>query len=508
MKKEKKIKNLGKKGRFNVYSSSGSSDWNEGIIINNELEYELSYLNNLIRMKMDLKEGETLTPTDLGMLKKIQTRIDEKKSILGEHLQTDNKLGILTKFLPELDILHQKEGSLMKKEAISELVTQKDSLSKRFRFKFKILILGDYDSVYSYASQAFGEFGEDKGDYSEWYKEMKCVKDYCDLEIDAITSISADYNEIIPMTDGIIYLINPLIKEEFEIFELFLPIIYSVKIDIPMIIIFYDQNGILPISVNELLEDFWVKYPNLEAFVNLFPKNFYQTLQALCLAMINDDAPLNIDNAWMRFPIFVRMANIYFNNGNYHRAAQALRKIAAIAKVYNRVEYLIVSEKAAFLYSKINLYLEASKILEDIDKRKSLNFKKMYAENMIREGNIYFNKKEYELAANQYEEAAHWSEQELVEKTMIDMAYKLAINSWISASKFENAFRILDNFPHNMKVLILNEIAEKIGAVIDYLIINNKSVRAKEQLNKAMEYYMKEELVALSNKFRRKLKKN
>ena len=91
---------------------------------------------------------------------------------------------------------------------------------------------------------------------------------------------------------------------------------------------------------------------------------------------------------------------------------------------------------------------------------------------------------------------------------MIDMAYKLAINSWISASKFENAFRILDNFPHNMKVLILNEIAEKIGAVIDYLIINNKSVRAKEQLNKAMEYYMKEELVALSNKFRRKLKKN
>ena len=337
---------------------------------------------------------------------------------------------------------------------------------------------------------------------------MKCVKDYCDLEIDAITSISADYNEIIPMTDGIIYLINPLIKEEFEIFELFLPIIYSVKIDIPMIIIFYDQNGILPISVNELLEDFWVKYPNLEAFVNLFPKNFYQTLQALCLAMINDDASLNIDNAWMRFPIFVRMANIYFNNGNYHRAAQALRKIAAIAKVYNRVEYLIVSEKAAFLYSKINLYLEASKILEDIDKRKSLNFKKMYAENMIREGNIYFNKKEYELAANQYEEAAHWSEQELVEKTMIDMAYKLAINSWISASKFENAFRILDNFPHNMKVLILNEIAEKIGAVIDYLIINNKSVRAKEQLNKAMEYYMKEELVALSNKFRRKLKKN
>lgn len=509
MKKEKKITSLTKKGRYNVYSSSGSSHWNKGINLNNELEYELSYLNNLIRMKLDLKEGETLTPTDLVMLKKIQTRIDEKKSVLGDQLQVDNKLGILTKFLPDLDILHQKEASLMKKEAITEPVTtQKDSLSKGFRFMFKILILGDYDTINSYASQAFGELGEDKGNYFKWYKEIKCINDYCDLEITAITSISADYNEMIPMAEGIIYFINPLMKEEFEIFELILPIIYSVKMDIPMIIVFYDQNGVLPISINELLENSWIKYPNLEAFVNLSPKNFYQALQSLCLAMINGDPPLNIDNAWMRFPIFIRMANIYFNNGNYHHAAQALKKIAFIGKIYNKMEYLIVSEKAAFLYSKINLYLEASKILEDIDRSKSLNFKKMYPENLIREGNLYFNRQEFENAARQYERAGEWSSIEQLENTIIDDAFRLAIISWISACEFENAFRIINKFPPKKKIMLLNEMAEKIEITIDYLTTNHKSVKAKQLLNMAIEYYKKEELVALSNKFKHKQKEN
>jgi len=504
LKKEKKVTTLGKEGRYNIYSSSGSSERDKGININNELEYELSYLDNLIRMKLDLKEGETLTPTDLSMLKKIQTRIDEKKSRLGEQLQSDNKLGILNKFLPDLDIFYQKETSLISKKVKPDTVKQKGSLSKGFSFMFKVLILGDYDAIYSYASQAFGDFGEDKGYYSEWYKEMKCMKDYCGLEIKAITSISADYNEMIPMADGIIYFINPLKKEEFEIFELILPIIYSVKMEIPMIILFYDQNGILPISANELLENFWYKYPTLEAFVNLTPKNFYQVLQSLCLAMINGEAPLNIDNAWMRFPIFVQMANIYFNNGNYHQAAQALRKIASIAKIYNRAEYLVVSEKAAFLYSKINLYLEASKILEDIDKRKSINYKKMHADNMIREGNIYFNKQEYENAAKQYERAGEWASIEQLENSLIDDAFKLAINSWISAYEFKNAFNVLNKFSHKRKIMLLNEMAEKIRIVIDYLNMNHKSAKAKELLDIAMEYYKKEELVALSNKFKSK----
>ena len=227
-------------------------------------------------------------------------------------------------------------------------------------FFFKILILGDPETIHFYASRAFGEPGEDKETYFEWYKEVKTLEATCDLEIDAITSISADLDDIIPIVDGIIYFLNPLIKEEYELLEMVLPDIFSVKRDIPTIVIFYDQNGILPISVNELLTNVWVNYPSLEAFANLNPKDFHQALQSLCLAMINGETPLNIENAWMRFPIFIQMANVYFKDKNYYYAAQAVRKAALIAEIYNKEEYFIITDQAAYLYSKINLYLEAS----------------------------------------------------------------------------------------------------------------------------------------------------
>ncbi|MHA1884034.1 MAG: hypothetical protein ACW96S_03195 [Promethearchaeota archaeon] len=261
------------------------------------------------------------------------------------------------------------------------------------RYIFKVLILGrDPDLIHFYASSAFGELGEDKGTYFEWYKEIKIFEDVCDLEIDAITDISADLDDIIPTEDGIIYFLNPLIKEDFELFEMVIPDIFSVKRDIPTIIIFYDENGILPISINDLLVNIWVNYPSLEAFVNLNPREFHQALQALALAMKNGETPLNIENAWMRFPIFIQMANVYFNNKNYYYAAEAVRKAALIAEIYGKEEYYIISDQAANLYSKINLYLEASQIIEPIDKEKARNFKKLYAEAMIREGNISFNK--------------------------------------------------------------------------------------------------------------------
>ena len=300
------------------------------------------------------------------------------------------------------------------------------------KYYFSVLILGsEADTTHFYVSQAFGEPGEDQETHFKWYKEIKVFDDVCDLEIDAITSISADLDELIPMVDGIIYFLNPINEEESELFEMILPDIFSAKHDIPTIVMFYDQNGTLPIPVNDLLQHIWVNFPSLEAFANLTPQNFHQALQSLCLAMINGDTPLNIENAWMRFPIFIQMANIYFNNQNYYYAAQAIKKAALIAEIYNKEEYFIICEQAAYLYSKINLYLEASKILEKVDKSKSLNFKKLYADSMIREGNLAFNKNEFERAAKNYEQAAQWSSIELLDKTFINEAFKLAINSWI-----------------------------------------------------------------------------
>ena len=363
------------------------------------------------------------------------------------------------------------------------------------RYIFKVLLLGrDPDLIHFYASSAFGEPGEDKGTYFEWYKEIKIFEDVCDLEIDAITDISADLDDIIPTEDGIIYFLNPLIAEDYELFEMVLPDIFSVKRDIPTIIIFYDQNGILPISVNDLLTNIWVNYPSLEAFVNLNPSEFHQALQSLGLAMKNVETPLNIENAWMRFPIFIQMANVYFNNKNYYYAAQAVRKTALIAEIYNKEEYYIISDQAAYLYSKINLYLEASQILEKIDKKKSRNFKKLYAEAMIREGNISFNRVEYEAAAKQYERAGQWSSIESLDKEIVDEAFKLAINSWISACNLENAFKILDGLSHNESLTIMKEIIGKIGEAVTFLIGNNNFELAREQLYIAINKYQREAL--------------
>ncbi len=362
-------------------------------------------------------------------------------------------------------------------------------------FYFRTLLLGsNSETIHFYMSRAFGEPGEDKDTYVSWYKEVKVLDNKCDLEIDALISISADLDEIIPMVDGIIYFINPMNPEESELFEMILPDIFSVKRDIPTIIVFYDQDGILPISVNDLLTQIWVNFPSLEAYVNLSPSEFHQALQSLCLAMIDGDAPLNIENAWMRFPIFIQMANIYFNNRNYFYAAQAIRKAAQIADIYNKEEFFIISEQAAYLYSKMNLYLEASEILEKVDKRKSTNFKKLYAEAIIREGNLFFKRNEYERAARSYERAAQWSSIELLDRKLIHETFRLAINSWISACRVEEAFRILQSLPHKGVLIILREVSDKICGSADYLVSINNFESAKEQLYIAVRRYQREDL--------------
>lgn len=344
------------------------------------------------------------------------------------------------------------------------------------RYIFKILLLGlDGEAISFYALRAFGEEVENKGAYLEWYKEVKAFEDICDLEVDAITDvINADFDEIIPTVDGIIYFLNPLKKEEFDYFDIILPIVKSVKRNIPIILMYYDQQGIFPLSINELLESLWFKYLEVEAFVNLPPREFHQVLQCLCVAMITGISPLNIENAWMRFPIYIQLANIFFKKAKkefkpefYFFAAQAIKKAAIIADILNKEEFYIMCEQAAFLYSKVKLYLDASQILQNVDKRKSENFKKLYADSMVLEGNKLFNKRQYDLAARQYLAAAQWSSIELKDNDLRDESFLLAINSWISACKVENAFKITNSLPHEKTLLILSEIPQKIIAMAD-----------------------------------------
>ena len=373
------------------------------------------------------------------------------------------------------------------------------------RYIFKILLLGlDGEAISFFALRALGEEGENKEAYLEWYKEVNAFEDICDLEINAITDITNtdfDFEEMLGTVDGIIYFVNPMNKEEIEIFDSILHDIRSIKRNIPIILMYYDQQGILPLSINELLEKTWFEYLDIEAFVNLQPREFHQALQCLCLAIINGTDPLAIENAWMRFPIYIQLANIYFKKAEkeskpeyYFYSAQAIKKAAMIADIFNKEEYFIICEQAAFLYSKVNMYLEASKILQPVDKKKADNSKRLYAESMVLEGNKLFNKRKYAQAAKQYLAAARWAAIEIRDSNLMDESFKLAINSYISACRVENAFKILDNLPHEQSLSILREIAEKIIQAADYLIKEKKFVAARDQLYQAISVYQQEGL--------------
>ena len=374
------------------------------------------------------------------------------------------------------------------------------------RYIFKILVLGgEPDRILKYLMKVFQEEGEDRETFYEWFKELKVLDDICDLEVDIITDLlSADFDEIIPSVDGIIYFLNPLNIQEFDFFEMVIPIIDKAKRDIPTIINFYDHDGILPLSTITLLESIWYTFPNLEAFVNIPPSEFKQILQCLCYSMLMGDAPLNIENAWMRYPIFIKKANQYFSEQNYYYSAESIKQASVIAEIYKKEGFLIFCEQAAYLYSKVSLYLEASKILKAADRRKAKNFKKLYAEAMLREGNKLFNKKDFEFAARQYESAAQWASMELKDKDFIQESFKLAINSWISACKCQTAFKILERLPHEDVTGVLNEVSDKVVAAADYLKSVNQLETAKRQLYIAINTYQKEGLFDNLNKFTRK----
>ncbi len=350
------------------------------------------------------------------------------------------------------------------------------------RYIFRILILGSPELALPYITSALQDEGEDKGSYMEWFKEIAVLQNKCDLEINVITDLTADFDEIIPSVDGIIYFLDPLEKGEIDLFNMTYEIIENVRHEIPTILFYYPKRGILSLSTIDLLKATWIKYPDLEAYVNHPPYQFHQTLQCLSSAMISGDSPLNLENAWFRFPVYVSLINDFYNNAKYYEAAKAAKKAALIAELFERDDYYIISEQAAYLYSKLNLFLEASKILQNIDEIAANNFKKLYVESMIREGNRLFNEKKYEMAAKQYENAAQWASIELKDRNLIVNSFKHAINSWISSLKFNKAFDILERLPHDDIDPTLIEISNKVIAAADYLISEEKLKKAREQL--------------------------
>ncbi len=370
---------------------------------------------------------------------------------------------------------------------------------------FRILVLGTPESSIPYIMNTGVEDGKDQEDIYECYKEIKVFDNICNLEIDVVAKLTADFDEIIPNVDGIIYFLNPMEKREWDLFELLSEIISDVRRGIPIIIFFYSASRIITISSNILLEGVWKNYPTYESFINLPPNQFYKVLSTLTESMITSKIPINVENAWMRLSIFISQANTFYQESKYYESARAAECAARVANIYSMDDFFIYGEQASFLYSKAYRYLEASDVLEEIDHEKSLLFKRYYVENMIAYGNRLFNKNNFDEAAKQYETAGNWASIELEDKEIIQQAYKYAVYSWVSATKVENAFIICQKMNRKDKKDILNEITDKINASVDYLISINKLDTAKEQLYLSTNMYQKEGLFEDLEKIVKKL---
>jgi len=138
--------------------------------------------------------------------------------------------------------------------------------------------------------------------------------------------------------------------------------------------------------------------------------------------------------------------------------------------------------------------LEAAKILQIVDSKKSENFKRLYAESLIREGNKLFNKHTFDKAARQYEAAAQWAALEYEDVELTNEAFKLAINSWISSCKVEKAFKVIKNLSHELTQDILQDFLVKILEMVEFLIKEQKLIQARDQLRISVDVYQKRNL--------------
>ncbi|MEJ2277695.1 MAG: hypothetical protein P8Y70_08100 [Candidatus Lokiarchaeota archaeon] len=327
---------------------------------------------------------------------------------------------------------------------------------------FRILILGNPDIAIPYLTLSFNSIGEDKEKYIQWLEEIHVLDEDCDLEIDMITDMSLDFDKLIPTVDGIIYFLELILA-------------YCSRNSALQGLVVSNRNAYCIFSAA------WAKNP------------------------LSGNTPLNLENAWYRFPIFLQLANFHFNQNNYYQAAKSLKSAALIAELFGKEEYYVLNEQSAFLFYKSKNFLESAKILEEIEYSKSTEFKNLYVQSKIREAHKLFYNKEFESAAKLYENAAQWASIELRDKDLTEDTFKLAMNSWISACKVENAFVILERLPHEEVEPILIDVSDKILAASDYLISENDSDAAREQLYISIYTYQEFGLSDLIKKFTHKL---
>ncbi len=367
------------------------------------------------------------------------------------------------------------------------------------RYLFRVLCFGEPVGVIQFIQAAgnvkLDEFASNE-DLQVFDKEITIENNSCNLELCAILKDNADFDEIIPTTDGILYILDPSNDLELQTFYLITQILEKLDRIIPVCLILHSLTKYFPIPVNKFANEIWWKFDYVETFAYgpNSNKSREDPIRTLAEAMILSAVPINYDYVWLRLPVFIKKTNALVKAGDYRRAGLNAECVARIAKKFNETNYFIYAEQSAYLFQQVKEYLRAQHVLADVDPKMADFFRKAYVQSMVREADTFFKQKLFTGAAQKYEASANWAKMELNDDKLAIEIYEKAIETWVSACEIQNSFRLLDQLDHQNKQRILSKIAFRIAQSSDYLVSIKKVGLAKAQLYACIDIYQREGL--------------
>ncbi len=367
------------------------------------------------------------------------------------------------------------------------------------RYLFRVLCYGEPIGVMQFI-QAAGNVKVDElasnEDLQVFDKEITIENNSCNLELCAILKDNADFDEIIPTTDGILYFLDPSNDLELQTFYLITEILEKLDRIIPVCLILHSLTKYFPVPVNRFANEVWWKFDYVEVFAYgpASNKSREEPINTLAEAMILGAVPINYDYIWMRLPVFIKKTNTLVKAGDYRRAGLNAECVARIAKKFNETNYFIYAEQSAYLFQQVKEYLKAQHVLADVDPKMADFFRKAYVQSMVHDADVFFKQKMFAGAAQKYEASANWAKMELNDENLAIDIYEKAIETWVSACEIQNSFRLLEQLDHKNKQRILSKIALRIAQASDFLKKKKKIGLAKAQLYACIDIYQREGL--------------
>ncbi len=367
------------------------------------------------------------------------------------------------------------------------------------RYLFRVLCFGEPIGVMQFIQGAgnvkIDEFASNE-DLQVFDKELTIENNTANLELCAILKDNADFDEIIPTTDGILYFLDPSNDMELQTFYLISEILEKLDRIIPVCLVLHSLTKYFSIPVNRFANEIWWKFDYVEVFAYgpASNKSREDPIITLAEAMMLAAVPINYDYVWMRLPVFIKKTNTLVKAGDYKRAGLNAECVARIAKKFNETNYFIYAEQSAYLFQQVKEYLKAQHVLADVDPKMADFFRKAYVQSMVRDADVFFKQKMFAGAAQKYEASANWAKMELNDEKLAIDIYEKAIETWISACEIQNSFRLLEQMDHKNKQRVLSKIAVRIAQASDFLISIQKIGLAKAQLYACIDIYQREGL--------------